>query len=102
MPATKTSTEQITITLPHNLAQVVRAKVASGKYANESDFVSELILEDADSFREEGCGPSDDWIVKHALPVLEKLEADPSSGIPMEEVEGELQRRRDARRKQAA
>jgi hypothetical protein len=40
MPAT----EQLTITLPSALAQSIRAKVAAGEYASESDYVCESVV----------------------------------------------------------
>ncbi len=33
------STQQFSITLPHDMAQAVRAKVASGEYATESEVI---------------------------------------------------------------
>jgi Arc/MetJ-type ribon-helix-helix transcriptional regulator len=101
MPAT----ESFTITISKEIADAIRAKVASGEYASESDYVCEKVLlhlAETSSESDAGWGPSDDWIVKHALPALEALDADPSSGVPLEEVEAELQRRREARQAQAA
>ena len=101
MPAT----ESITITVSKEMADAIRAKVASGEYASESEYVSERLLlhfAEASSESDAGWGPSDDWLVKHALPALDALDADPSSGIPLEDVEAELQRRREARQTQAA
>jgi len=101
MPAT----ESLTITVPKEMADAIRAKVASGEYASESEYVSESVLlhvAETSSESDADWGPSDDWLVKHALPALDALDADPSSGIPLEDVEAELQRRREARQTQAA
>ena len=101
MPAT----EQLTLTLPAEIVETIRNKVASGEYASESDFVCEsIVLSDAhrSSESDAGWGPSDEWLIQHALPALDELEAHPETGIPLEEVEAELLRRRRSRHRQAA
>jgi Arc/MetJ-type ribon-helix-helix transcriptional regulator len=93
MPAT----EQLTITLPSALAQSIRAKVASGEYASESDYVCEsVVMSEAHHTSELDAdwGPTDDWIVQHALPALDELERDPSSGISHEDLLARLAERR--------
>lgn len=101
MPAT----EQITVTLPSEIIEIIRAKVASGEYASESDFVCHsLVMSEAHRASESDAGwwPSDEWLIQHALPALDELETHPETGIPLEEVEAELLRRRRSRQEQAA
>jgi Arc/MetJ-type ribon-helix-helix transcriptional regulator len=93
MPAT----EQLTITLPSALAQSIRAKVAAGEYASESEFVCEsVVMNEAHHASELDAdwGPSDDWILRHALPALDELESDPSTGISHEELLARLAEQR--------
>jgi antitoxin ParD1/3/4 len=91
--ATTNATEQITITLPKAIAQEVRAKVASGEFATESDVIRESILRFVDQ-TEGPYGMSgqdfEDWIRAEALPVLEELDANPSLGLSLEQVRAHL------------
>jgi Arc/MetJ-type ribon-helix-helix transcriptional regulator len=94
MPAT----EQLTITLPSALAQSIRAKVAAGEYASESDFVCESVMMSQAHQASEldaDWGPTDEWIVQHALPALDELESDPSTGISHEDLLARLAKQRE-------
>jgi len=93
MPAT----EQLTVTLPKNLADAIRAKVVSGEYASESDYVRETVLlhfAEESSESDAGWGPSDEWLMQHALPALDELDADPSTGISHEDLLAQLAEKR--------
>ncbi len=82
-------TEQLTITLPSALARSIRAKVAAGEYASESDYVCESVVMSQAHHASEldtEWGPTDEWIVQHALPALDELESDPSTGISHEDL----------------
>jgi len=54
------STQQLSITLPNEMADAVRAKVASGEYATESEVIRDglraLLARDQQS--KDGCGRS--------------------------------------------
>ena len=52
---------QFTITLPEEVAEIVRAKVSSGEYASESDFIAETIVDSALPVEALGY-PSDIWL----------------------------------------
>lgn len=87
------SAEAFSITLPDDLAQLVRAKVASGEYASEVDVVREgleslLLRDDATT----------EWLLREAGPAYENYLADPSTGIPMEEVFDGLRPRYEERK----
>jgi putative addiction module CopG family antidote len=74
------STRQMSITLPNEMAQMVKDKVASGAYASESEVVREGLrfLEDRDAAIER-------WLREEVVPAAIALEADPSRAIPMDE-----------------
>ena len=81
-------TRQLTITLPSKLAEMVQEKVASGKYATESEVIQQglLTLEDRDQNFE-------NWLIEEVVPAYEEMKANPSLGIPIEEIENSLKNR---------
>jgi antitoxin ParD1/3/4 len=72
--------------------QFVRAKVRSGEYASEADMVRESlsILRDDEAELER-------WLEEEIAERARNLDADPSSAIPIEEVEAHLAERRRRR-----
>lgn len=76
---------QLIVTLPDDMADQVRAKVASGEYANESDVVIEALrtLEDREQDVEH-------WLRTEVVQAYDELEADPSSGVTLDEVRDSL------------
>ena len=85
-------TEQFNITLPLEMAKLVRKKVESGDYATESDVIRES-LEDL-FFQEEAV---EKWLREEVVPIARAMEADPSMGIPIEQVRANLAARRKAK-----
>jgi len=75
------STQQFSVTLPNEMAALVKAKVASGEYASESEVIRDGLR--ALHARERAV---DDWLRQQALPSYDAYRADPSKGIPLEEV----------------
>lgn len=69
------STQQFSITLPHEMAQMVKAKVAGGDYASESEVVRDGLraLQARDRAMEK-------WLIETAAPALDALKADPTRG----------------------
>ena len=65
--------EQMSITLPHELADAVRAKVTAGQYANESAVISESLHA---LFEHENA--LEHWLHAEVAPALDALKADPS------------------------
>lgn len=97
MPARNSAT-QLTVVLPNNVLDIVRAKVSSGEYANESAFVEAAIVDMLlPSFSEKEL--SDEWLRKEVVPVLEALDADPSRGRTPEQVLDRLRQRHARLRK---
>lgn len=74
------ATQALTGTLPLEMAQMVKDKVASGEYASESDVVRDGLrtLADRDAAIEK-------WLVEEVVPALDALDADPSRAIPADE-----------------
>ncbi|MGA0595964.1 hypothetical protein [Enterovirga sp. CN4-39] len=73
-------TETITIELPSELARELHDRVARGEYGSESEAVK-TALESLDVFI-----PSDEWVIREVLPVIEECERDPSQLLSPEEV----------------
>jgi len=69
-------TQSLSISLPYDLAKMVRDKVASGEYATESDVIREglrsLAAEDAthDAAIEK-------WLIEEVAPTYDRVMADP-------------------------
>jgi putative addiction module CopG family antidote len=82
------STQQFSVTLPNEMAAQVRAKVASGEYASESEVIREGLR--ALNARERAM---DDWLRTQALPSYDAYKADPSRGIALEDVRASIGKR---------
>jgi antitoxin ParD1/3/4 len=86
------STQPLTITLPLEMAQMVKDKVASGQYATESEVIRDglrsLAARDA---------AIEKWLVEEVVPTLDALDADPSRVIPADEAWRRIQAHMDAR-----
>jgi antitoxin ParD1/3/4 len=76
---------QLSVTLPDDLAAQVRARVASGEYASESDVVAEALrtLDDRDQALEH-------WLRTEVVAAYDKMKADPSRGRSLEQVRASL------------
>ena len=75
------STEQFSVTLPNEMAAQVRAEVASGEYASESEVIREGLR--ALGARERAM---DDWLRQQAAPAYDAYRADPSRGLSLDNV----------------
>ena len=79
------STQQFSITLPHEMAEAVRAKVASGEYATESEVIRDglrvLLARDR---------AVEDWLRKDVAAAYDKLKADPSRAVAVDAVKARL------------
>ncbi|AXV14714.1 type II toxin-antitoxin system ParD family antitoxin [Neorhizobium sp. SOG26] len=84
----------ITISLPEDMAELVKKKVASGEFADESEVVAEGLryLSDRDAEIET-------WLRSEVVPVIETH--DPSKAIPIDEVRRRISAHMDVREKQA-
>jgi len=88
------STLPISITLPHEMAAMVKAKVASGEYATESEVIRDglrtLLARDAAVER---------WLRDEVAKSHDEHAADPTISIPADEVMTRLRASSRARRK---
>jgi len=79
------TTQQFSITVPNEMADMIRAKVQSGEYASESEVFRDGLraLQARDRALEK-------WIRDEVVPAYDAMKADPSRGIPIEEVRARL------------
>jgi putative addiction module CopG family antidote len=84
----------MSITLPVEMADSVRARVASGDYASESEVIREGLraLEARDEAVER-------WLRTEVVATYEEMKAHPERGIPAEEVRANIERMYAERRK---
>ena len=79
------NTQPISITLPHDMAAMVKAKVTSGEYATESEVIRDglrtLLARDA---------AIESWLRDEAAKSYDEFAADPGIGIPADEVMARL------------
>jgi antitoxin ParD1/3/4 len=82
------TTQSLSITLPIEMAEMVKAKVASGEYASESEVIRDglrtLIARDA---------AIEKWLVEEVVPTLKEIDAHPERLLTPEDVSGRLDAR---------
>ena len=83
----------LNITLSDEAVEFVRSKVSSGEYASESEVINEGVAALQDKDTEVEC-----WLRDVGVPIYERMKANPSSAIPIEQVERHLEERRKRRR----
>ena len=79
------TTKQLSITLPNNMAEALKERVASGAYASESEVVRDGLR--ALFAREEAI---ETWLRTEVAATYDELRADPSRGITSEEMRAHL------------
>ena len=79
------TTQQLSITLPNEMADAVKEKVASGEYASESEVIRDglrvLLARDR---------VVDQWLLEQVVPAYDALQADPSRSVSVETVRARL------------
>ena len=79
------STQQFSITLPNKMADAVKAKVAGGEYATESEVIREglraLIAKDR---------AIEQWLRTEVTAAYDELKADPSKALTIDQVRASL------------
>jgi antitoxin ParD1/3/4 len=83
-----TATQEFTITLPKDVVEIVRAKVSSGQYASENEFIETAIVEAARPSHDDGL---EHWIQTEGVRRCEAMDADPSRGLTFEEIKASLE-----------
>ena len=88
------STQQFSITLPNEMAEEIERKVESGAYASVSEVVREGIrtLLDRDIALEK-------WLREDVVKSYDEYHADPSTGIPADQVMARIRAKAAKRRK---
>jgi putative addiction module CopG family antidote len=86
------STQQFSITLPNEMADVVKRKVSAGEYATESEVIRDglraLMARDR---------AMEAWLRNEVVPAAMALEADPARALSTEQVRAHLQDKRRRR-----
>jgi putative addiction module CopG family antidote len=79
------TTQQLSITLPNELADIVKAKVHTGEYATESEVIRDglraLLARDR---------AIENWLIDQVGPAYDALKADPSRGVTSEQIRARL------------
>jgi putative addiction module CopG family antidote len=79
------STQQLSITLPNEMAQQIRAKVEAGEYATESEVIRDgirtLLARDR---------AVDLWLREKVAPAYDALKADPSRAVSAKKIRARL------------
>lgn len=75
------STQQFSVTLPNEMAQMVKTKVSSGEYASESEVIRDGLraLQARDKALES-------WLRTEVATAYDEMKADPSQGRTPEQV----------------
>lgn len=79
------TTQQLSITLPNEMAEAVRAKVRAGEYASESEVIRDGLR--ALMARDRAV---ETWLLTQIAPAYDALKAEPSRAIPIDEVRARL------------
>lgn len=84
------TTQQLSVTLPNDMAAAVKAKVASGEYASESEVIREGLraLQSRDRALEK-------WLRTEVVAAYDALEADPTSAVSLDDVRASLAARHE-------
>ena len=79
------STQQLSITLPNEMAEIIKSKVASGEYASESEVIRDgirtLIAHDR---------AVEAWLHDQVGPAFDRLKADPARARSISQVRASL------------
>lgn len=89
------TTQQFSITLPHDMAVAVEDKIKSGSYASVSEVMRDgvRVLMERDAAVER-------WLREEVLAGHREYMTDPSKGIPATEILGRVKARRAAKKAQ--
>lgn len=79
------TTQQLSITLPNDMAKVVKAKVRAGEYASESEVIRDGLR--ALMARDRAV---ENWLRGEVGPAYDALKADPSRALSADQVRARL------------
>jgi antitoxin ParD1/3/4 len=83
------TTQQFSITLPNEMAELIRTKVASGEYASESEVIRDGLRTLAARDR-----AIDAWLRDEVVPAAKALRADPTRALTPEQLRAHLAKKR--------
>jgi len=83
------TTQQFSITLPNEMAELIRTKVASGEYASESEVIRDGLRTLAARDR-----AIEAWLRDEVVPAAEALRAGPARALTPEQVRAHLAKKR--------
>ncbi|MBP0595692.1 type II toxin-antitoxin system ParD family antitoxin [Paraburkholderia sp. LEh10] len=86
------TTQQMSITLPNEMAEFVRDKVARGDYASDSE-----VLRDALRVLRERDRAVEAWLREQVVPAAKALRDNPERALSADEVRAELKKSRAGR-----
>jgi antitoxin ParD1/3/4 len=79
------TTQQLSITLPNEMAELVRARVESGAYASESEVIRDGLR--ALELHERAL---ENWLKEQVAPAYDAMKANPSRAVSAEHVRASL------------
>ena len=79
------TTRQMSVTLPHEMANMVRAKVTSGEYASESEVIRDGLRALAARDR-----AVESWLRDQVVPAYDRLQTDPESALTVDAARARL------------
>ena len=79
------TTQQFSITLPNEMANVVKTKVAGGEYATESEVIRDGLR--AMMARDRAV---ENWLLREVGPAYDALKADPTRAVTIDQVRARL------------
>lgn len=77
----------MSITLPHEMAQLVKDKVAKGEYASESEVIRDGLRSDR---------AVEEWLRQQVAPVYDAMKEDKSHGKSLDQVRAKLSEEHEA------
>lgn len=79
------TTQQLSITLPKDMADIVKSKVRTGEYASESEVIRDglrvLLARDR---------AVENWLVNQVAPAYDAMQADPSRAVTADQIRKRL------------
>lgn len=79
------TTQQLSITLPNDMADIVKSKVRTGEYASESEVIRDglrvLLARDR---------AVENWLVNQVAPAYDAMQADPSLAVTADQIRKRL------------
>ena len=79
------TTRQLSVTLPVEMADMIRTKVASGEYASESEVIRDGLR--ALAARDKAV---ESWLRRDVAPVYDAMKANPKRGLSVKSVRANL------------